>query len=358
MQIFTSRFRLYIVGLGILLSGAIAANGLGASVSAVVDNDPDCDNVAIIRCGAFSADAMRQKASQGDVPRIYNAFDISQADLRGTYVDGIVWRDGRVTVDGKTVATDAMTAGRNFGGTPIPGTNAGKYPTSRFATEGQTAFVRMVDGKFDFAVIKACGNPITATPKNPPAPQEPEPAYECVSLTTEKLSRTKVRFTADAKASGGATIEKYEFGFGDGYGITVNEKSYTYDYKKTGTFETNVIVHVKVNGTIKEVTSQACEKNVTIRDEQTPPEEPCPYDSTLPKDSPDCIPPKENCPIPGKGDLPKDSPECKEDETPAVIAETGPGALLGGVVGSSALGYGAYSYLQSRRELISKLLKR
>ena len=337
MQVLTTRFRLYIASFGILLSGVIAVGGFGTNVSAIVDNTPDCnDGVAIINCGAFSPQALRDKAARDDVPRIFNAFSISQSDLNGQFVDGIVWRDGRVTVEGKTVATGAMTAGRNFGGAPIAGTNAGKYPTSRFVTEGQTAFVRMVDGKFDFAVIKACGNPVSATPKNPPTPQEPEPAYECVSLTTEKLSRTKVRFTADAKASGGATIEKYEFGFGDGYGITVNEKSYTYDYKKTGTFETNVVVHVKVNGTIKKVTSRACEKNVTIRDEKTPEEEPCPYDSTLPKDSPDC----------------------KEDETPAVIAETGPGALLGGVVGSSALGYGAYSYLQSRRELLSKLLNR
>lgn len=326
------------------------------SAAAVVDNDPDCDSVAIIRCGAFDANKMREKAAQGDVPRIYNAFDISQDDLRGTYVNGIVWRDGRVTVDGKVVATDAMTAGRNFGGSPIEGTNAGKYPTSRFVTEGQTAFVRMVDGKFDFAVIKACGNPVSATPKNPPTPQEPEPSYECVSLTTEKLSRTKVKFTAKAKVSGGATIEKYQFGFGDEYGITVEENTYTYDYKKTGTFETNVVVHVKVDGKVKEVTGRSCEKNVTIREVNTP--EPCPYNESLPKDSPDCKQPEEKCPVTGKENLPKNSPECKEDDTPAVIASTGPGALVTSLFGSSALGYGAYSYLQSRRSLIEKLLGR
>ena len=47
-----------------------------------------------------------------------------------------------------------------------------------------------------------------------------------------------------------------------------------------------------------------------------------------------------------------------EVETPAVIASTGPEALLGGLFGSSALGYGAYSFASSRRTLINKLLGR
>lgn len=376
-----NKIRLYIASLGVLLSGALAVNALGGTASAVVDNDPDCDNVAIIRCGAFSAGALREKAAQGDVPRVFNAFGIQQNELNG-FVDGIVWRDGRVTVGGKTVATGAMTAGRNFGGTPIPGTNAGKYPTSKFVTEGQTAFVKMVNGTFEFAVIKACGNPVTATPKQP----EPKPGYECVRLTVDRISRTKHRFTAQATATGGATIEKYEFGFGDGMGITVNDKSYTYDYKKTGTFTASVVVHVKVNGQIKEVTSAACKKPVTVADEKIRVCElstkqiitinKAEFDTTKHSmNLNDCkvVPPTpadiQVCELATKNVITikdnefdaakhsKDLNDCKE-EVPQVLAATGPEALLTGLFGSSALGYGAFSYFQSRRHLINKLLGR
>ena len=378
-----NKLRLYIISLGVLLSGALAVNAFGASVSAVVDNDPDCDNVAVIRCGAFSVDAMRQKASQNDVPKIFNHLGISQEDLKGEFVNGIVWRDGRVTVGDKVVATGAITAGRNFGGTPIPGTNAGTYPTSKFVTEGQTAFVKLkADGTFDFAVIKACGNPVKATPK----PPEQKPEFKCVNLTVEKLSRTKHRFTAQATASGGATIEKYEFGFGDGMGITVAEKSYTYDYKKTGTFHTSVVVHVKVNGQIKKVTSPACEKDITVAEEKIRVCElstkqiitinKSEFDQTKHSmDLNDCkvVPPTpasiQVCELSTKNVITikdnefdatkhsKDLNACKE-EVPQVLAATGPEAIIGGLFGSSALGYGAFSYFQSRRHLINKLLGR
>lgn len=329
MQILTSRFRLYVVGIGILLSGALAASGLGAGVSAVVDNDPDCDNVAIIRCGAFNANVMREKASQGDVPRIYNALGVSQDDLRGNYVDGIVWRDGRVTVGGKTVATGAMTAGRNFGGTPIAGTNAGIYSTSRFATEGQTAFVRMVDGKFDFAVIKACGNPVRANPTPPPTP-EPQPEPEMIKVCV--LATWEIK-----------TIKKSEF----------DSTKHTKDLDKCRPIK---------------VCELATYKIITIKKGE--------FDKTKhSRDLNDCKKPStpsmiKVCELATKNIIEikesefdsskhsKDLNQCAETETPQVLAATGPETLVGGLFGASALGYSAYSYLQSRRELLSKVLKR
>jgi len=377
------RFTTYFAGVGIVLSAALSLTALSGTVSAVVDDTPDCDNVAIIKCGADNAADMRKKAAQGDVPKIYNAFGISQNDLKGEYVNGIVWRDGRVTVGDKVVATGAMTAGRNFGGTPIAGTNAGKYPTSKFVDEGQTAFVRMVDGKFSFAIIKACGNPVTATPKQPP--EQPKPKYECVSLKAEPISRMKYKFTANATASGGATIEKYEFGFGDGYGITVSEKSYTYEYKKAGTFKANIVVHVKVDGKIKKVTSPACEATVTIKEIKIKVCElatktvitinPSEFDETKHsrvltdcKETPATI---RVCELSTKKVIEIKDNEFDEtkhsrvledcetpEEMPAEIAKGGPGAIAAGLLGTSTLGYGAFSYLQSRRNLLGKLLGR
>ena len=45
----------------------------------------------------------------------------------------------------------------------------------------------------------------------------------------------------------------------------------------------------------------------------------------------------------------------KDEETPEVIAATGPGAIIGGLFGSSALGLGLTSYLRSRRALMDIL---
>lgn len=265
------RFITFIGSLVFVLSTLFAVTGLSTTASAVVDNSPDCDDgVAVINCGVYSIAAARDKYSQGDIGKIYSAFGISRSDLSGEFKEGVVWRNGEVTVGGKVVATNAMTAGRNFGGTPIPGTNAGKYPTSKFATEGQTAFIKMIDGKFSFAIIKSCGNPVTGTPKSPPPPP-PAPEFKCVNLKVEEITRTKRKFTATASATNGATIEKYEFGFGDGFGITVSERSYTYNYKKTGSFKASVVVHVKVNGQIKKVTGPQCSAPVTIKPEPVTP---------------------------------------------------------------------------------------
>lgn len=333
MQLFTSRFHLSIVSLGVLLSGAIAVAGLSNPVSAVVDNDPDCDTVAIIRCGAFSVGGLREKASRDDVPRVYKAFGIEQNELNG-FVDGIVWRDGRVTVDGKVVATNAMTAGRNYGGTPIPNTNgAGKYSTSKFVTEGQTAFVKMVNGTFDFAVIKSCGNPVSATPQTPPEP-EPVMIKVCDLKTWKIITIEKSKFDADKHTK---NLEKCQ-------------------PIKVCLLETKEIIKIKKGEFDKTKHSKDlndCKTPVTPVTPQSPIKvcelatkniieiKPTEFDSA--KHS-------------------KDLNDCKEAEetvqTPATIADTGPEALLGGIFGSSALGYGGYSYLQSRRHLLSKFLNR
>ncbi len=60
--------------------------------------------------------------------------------------------------------------------------------------------------------------------------------------------------------------------------------------------------------------------------------------------------------------LPVDDDACKDEEvkgeTPKELASTGPEAVISGLLGSSALGYGAYTYAQSRRALAGKLFKR
>jgi uncharacterized repeat protein (TIGR01451 family) len=141
-------------------------------VSAAIDTTRDCDTVAIIKCGSMSASELRDDAKAGDVPRVFANFGISQSELNG-FVDGVVWKDGRVTLGtrggGKLVATNAVTAGRwnnpTSDMTRIPNTDrAYRMSTSHFVDDGQIAFIKIVNGKFQFAVIKTCGNPVNAKP--------------------------------------------------------------------------------------------------------------------------------------------------------------------------------------------------
>lgn len=51
----------------------------------------------------------------------------------------------------------------------------------------------------------------------------------------------------------------------------------------------------------------------------------------------------------------KNASDCKEAETPTEIASTGPAEIIGSLMGTSALGYGAYTYAASKRALRNSL---
>jgi uncharacterized repeat protein (TIGR01451 family) len=160
-------------------------------VAAAIDTTRDCDTVAIIKCGSMTVNELQGDAKQGDVPTVYANFGISHNELNG-FVDGVVWKDGRVTLgakgQGQLVATNAVTAGRwnnpTSDMTKIPNTDrAYRMSTSHFVDDGQIAFIKMVNGKFTFAVIKTCGNPVTAKAIVPPPTEHP-------NLTVAKDVRT------------------------------------------------------------------------------------------------------------------------------------------------------------------------
>jgi len=365
------KFLTAIISLFVVASSVLALNGFNGNSFAAIDNTPDDDTVAIIRKGAFSESELRADAAKGDVPKVMSAFGISQSELNG-FVEGVVWKNGRVTVNDKVVATGAITAGRwnnpTSDMTRIAGTDrAYKMSTSHFVDDGQTAFVKMVNGQFAFAVIKSCGNPVTAKPM----PKPPVPAYACESLTiSKKISRTSFRFAPKASASGGAKITNYRYDYGDGTIATTPAAGPSHTYAKPGTYTAKVTVLVTVNGKTVEVNGAKCQVMVTVENPPTTPpkEEKCPHDSSLPKDSPDC----ERCPYSGKEDLSVNSDECEEtppvtppetpdvpDETPPeVLPETGPADFAIGGLGISSIAGAGYYWRSSRRNLINKLLNR
>lgn len=254
----------FLASLGSLFALFAVVFGVAVAPTALakIDNTPDCDTVAIIKCGAFSESKLKAAYDDndyGDLKKVYDAFGISRSDMNG-FVDGIVYRNGNVTVDGKVVATDAMTAGRNYGGTAINGTkNVGKYSVSKFVDEGQTAMVKMVNGTFSFAIVKACGNPVTAKPKAPP-----KPTYSCDAIEAKKISRSEYQFTASGSADNGAKITGYRFTFGDGNTTTSTSRTVSHTYAKAGNYTITVEVRVDIDGTTKYVDGNNCDTSIIV----------------------------------------------------------------------------------------------
>jgi hypothetical protein len=156
-------------GLGLLM--VLLSPGL-ASASAAVTTAHDCDDNAVVRCGASTSQDMQQKITSSlNVAIIYEFFGISINDLNNldsTAQAGTVTKAGEVMVNGQTVATDAVTAGRmNLpGSTQITFKNVTFFkrpPSVSFAQNSLPAFVVMKNNTFAFAVIASCGNPVIAT---------------------------------------------------------------------------------------------------------------------------------------------------------------------------------------------------
>lgn len=132
----------------------------------------DCDSNAVINCGALTVNELQRKyKNSNDTQAIYNSFGISSSDIRAmdkNTASGTVTKSGKVIVNGNTVATNAMTAGRqningshrhNSGGT----TFYTRSPNVSFQQSSLSAFVVMKNNQFQFAIIKSCGNPVKAT---------------------------------------------------------------------------------------------------------------------------------------------------------------------------------------------------
>lgn len=137
----------------------------------------DCNSNAVIRCGVLSNSELSQGYRNSGTAAIYGFFGITGQDVNNTWSQaeyGTVTRGGKVIVDGGTVATNAVTAGRQY----IPGSKAVtsggttfymRSPKVSFKAQSLPAEVIMRDGRFAYAIILSCGNPVMATPVRPPA---------------------------------------------------------------------------------------------------------------------------------------------------------------------------------------------
>ncbi|OYW85959.1 hypothetical protein B7Z17_01390 [Candidatus Saccharibacteria bacterium 32-49-10] len=206
-----------------------------------------------------------------DHAAVYAAFGINKADVTGM-IDGVVWKDGRVTLaDGTLVATNATTAGRwnnpTSDMTKIPNASrAYKMSTRHFVTEGQTAMIKMVDGQFKFAIIKSCGNPVVAAP-------QPKPVFSCdlIKATVDPKNIYKYNFTINATAKGGAKVHDYVINYGDGTATQLSKtNAFSHTYTKAGTYTIKSSVRINLFGEVKTVTNTTCQTTITITEPKKP----------------------------------------------------------------------------------------
>ena len=262
-------------GFFIALLAIATVSVIQINAKASVDTTRDCDKFAVIYCGTMSVNEIRNKYDQG--AKIFAAMGIHKNEIGGSHKMGVVYKDGTVTAGGKLVAKNARTAIRNMsGGAKIKNTNAAIYPTSRMGSAQQAIVFFDKDGRFKFAVMTPCGNPVTGNPTQPPAPRPPEPprpqpTVTCDSLTVTPISRTSFRFNVAATAKNGATINSYTYVVTkDGKEVlntTVNSAEHAYTATDAGKYS----VQAKVNTNIGNgITSSNCAKQFEVEIEKIP----------------------------------------------------------------------------------------
>jgi uncharacterized repeat protein (TIGR01451 family) len=135
----------------------------------------DCTNDVV--CGGTYSTSAITSANTGDVGDLYSKYGV-RSDMSNV-VSGYVDSSNNVYVSGKLIATNALTAGRQDLGDSnlIYGGSTAFYarkPSVSFRSTTIDAFVKLdANGNFQWAILKSCGNPVTATPVAPtptPAP--------------------------------------------------------------------------------------------------------------------------------------------------------------------------------------------
>ena len=276
--------------LAILVGGATIFNA-----SALVG---DCDSNAIVYCGGFKEggsstanqtylnENISKRHGPANVGKIMGHYGIDTGRIASLPV-GEVRQDGAIWLNGKKVATNAKTTGRQqLSGVQNTRVDLGggvviyeRSPSRSIPGGGAKAWVKLDgNGKFLYAVSRSCGNPTTGTPTyTPPPPPPPAPtgAVKCDALAVEKLSRTKFKFTVKGSKSGAAKLTGYLINFGDGgaggSATTNTTASYTHEYKKTGNFKIQAGTAGELNGKKIGDGGPSCAASVEIKPEPKTP---------------------------------------------------------------------------------------
>lgn len=276
------RFKLALAA--IIFSGVALAFAVTNTQTVSAAAIQDCSTNSIIKCGISSPTNLITKIKAGkpaDLDNIYKHFNIpttSYDQFAKEAVLGTAYKNGNIVVDGKIVATDAWSIGRES-----------KSYSESYKIDGETYYASDAKDVFNIesmpvyvwfnsvgqvtaAILQPCGNPMGGNVINP--------EYSCKALTATAVSGKKntYNFTTNAPATKGATVSKVVYDFGDGFPPVTKTKPSDvalHIYSKPGTYTAKVTVYVKLPGGKEVVAPGAgCVKQITIKEEEKPPVKP------------------------------------------------------------------------------------
>jgi hypothetical protein len=248
----------------------------------------ECDNNAILKCGALSASEFindvksNNNGTQSDLKTIYANSTVSglasnEYDrFKDTARMGKVYRDGRVVVDGQTVMTGAKSLGRqkfNSARQPITiGSKTYYYSaTDRSFADGVTALDAMVmfdaNGLVETVIMTSCGNPVWGT--------KIKPEYSCKTLNQRAVAgqENTYEFNTTVGPLKNTTVNRVEYNFGDGSPVVTKTNPSEYvSHTFTKSAEVTVTVYFNIPG--KKVVAApmvvTCKKKITVTPPPTP----------------------------------------------------------------------------------------
>lgn len=321
---------------------------MAAALYAGGDKTVNCDDNAVLYCGALSSDNLIHKYDNGDGKNSaqsihdiygYSKFGITSNEvhaLGSTAAAGTVTKTGNVIVGGKVVASGAITAGRQplSGGTKTTSGSTTFYvrpPSVSFTQDTLDAYVVMKNGAFQFAILSSCGNPVAATPVKPkstPPPAQPAQAPLAPACTNFDVATTgdirTIKVTAFSYNANGATFKSASIDWGDQATTAVSDTNQvvgqTHQYAQDTTYQVGVIITFSQNGQdVQTAPTAACEKKVEFK----------------PATQPQVITVASKQPAP--------------PAAPSVLPSTGPGTVAGVFAAVSAVGTIGYYWFARRR---------
>lgn len=293
--------------------------------------DPrDCDDNAIMHCGALTGGELAEKYSanaSGDLPAIFDSYGLTGDRFTGSsHVGGYVTKSGEVYAGDKLVATGAHSLGRqDFGSSSAVSIGGKTYyersTSTSFVSDKITAHVFLDgNGKYIGAILTSCGNPVRANAVTTVEPTEVKPVIsEACELATYKI-------------------------------VKIDEKSFDASrYSKNMSDCEDMKVCVIVTKSIANIRKSEFDS------------------STHTTDMADCQPPMEVCRLEDKRivsiergdyDASRHTTDLSRCQQVAVVSQpelpkTGPMEMVSGVVGIGSLLVASYNWLISRRALLS-----
>lgn len=335
---------LKLAAVAMIVGGLLLPFGSASAASEPRDNDAN----SIMWGGCYTMTECLSKIDKGDnhhsasnLQQIY--FKENRGMTRDNFqhsVNGVVYKNGDVRVNGTLVATGARAIGRtNMSGSTKSGSVYERPTSVSFNSDSIPAYVNMDGGKFNYFVIKSCGNwghgtPVkkptpTPTPSKKPTPTPtPAQSFKCVELTPSKVKtatdKVTFRFTLKPEVKN-VTITGYRFTFSDTNETVDTDAKTPYIERAFGSGSHTVKGQVKTSAGITAI-SEACSATVSV-----------------------------NQPTPSHTPTPTPTPTSTPQVLGATLPATGPEAALGGMAGLTAIGFASRAYLRSRKGVVDAL---